>query len=309
MELRQHPRYVDLTKCTACKDCIEVCPVTVPGTDHKAIRLAESAQPGCAVIEKLGKAPCSNTCPGGIHVQGYVALIAQGRFREALDLIRRAIPFPGICGRICTHPCELNCRRAEVDEASVDPPVKAICCRLGIVEPRRASTAPEPPPQPDPSATQVAVIGAGPAGMAVADDLARRGYRVTVFEALPVVGGMMAVGIPSYRLPREVIQQEIERIERLGVEIRLNSPIGPGGSHTIDELQQMGYEAIFIGVGAHHSHHLRIPGEDLAGVVPGIELLRAINLSHGAGDPQWQAQVRSYLVHGASHPSSHHRRR
>ena len=117
VELRQHPRYVDLTKCTACKDCIEVCPVTVPGTDHKAIYLAEGAQPGCAVIDKLGKAPCSNTCPGGIHVQGYVALIAQGRFQEALDLIRQAIPFPGICGRICTHPCELNCRRAEVDEA------------------------------------------------------------------------------------------------------------------------------------------------------------------------------------------------
>ncbi|HSJ55995.1 MAG TPA: FAD-dependent oxidoreductase, partial [Anaerolineae bacterium] len=88
IELRQHPRYVDLTKCTACKDCLAVCPVTVPSTDHRAIYLPEDGQPGCAVIEKMGKAPCANTCPGGIHVQGYIALIAQGRFREGLDLIR-----------------------------------------------------------------------------------------------------------------------------------------------------------------------------------------------------------------------------
>ena len=115
VELRQHPRYVDLTKCTACGDCIQVCPVTVPVTDHKVIYRLEGAQPGCVAIDKLGKPPCSNTCPGGIHVQGYVALIAQARFQEALDLIREAIPFPGICGRICTHPCEVNCRRAEVD--------------------------------------------------------------------------------------------------------------------------------------------------------------------------------------------------
>lgn len=298
VELRQHPRYVDLAKCTACKDCIEVCPVTVPGTDHKAIYLAEDAQPGCAVIDKLGKAPCSNTCPGGIHVQGYVALIAQGRFREALDLIRQAIPFPGICGRICTHPCELNCRRAEVDEAVSIRLLKRFVADWELSNPEDAS--PEPSSQPDPSAKRVAVIGAGPAGMAVADNLARRGYRVTVFEALPVVGGMLAVGIPSYRLPREVIRQEIEWIERMGVEIRLNSPIGPEGAHTIDDLLEMGYEAIFIGVGAHRSHHLRIPGEDLPGVVSGIELLKAINLSHQTDDPQWQMKVLSYLLGGVA---------
>ena len=298
VELRQHPRYVDLTKCTACKDCLEVCPVTVPGTDRKAIHLAEDAQPGCAVIEKLGKAPCSNTCPGGIHVQGYVALIAQGRFREALDLIRCAIPFPGICGRICTHPCELNCRRAEVDEAVSIRLLKRFVSDWELAHPEEA--APEPVPPLDPNAKRVAVIGAGPAGMAVADDLARRGYRITVFEALPVVGGMMAVGIPPYRLPRQVIQQEIERIERLGVEIRLNSPIGPGGSHTIGELRELGYEAIFVGVGAHRSHHLRLPGEDLRGVVPGIDLLRAINLSHGTGEPQWQSKVQDYLIRGTA---------
>ena len=298
VELRQHPRYVDLTKCTACKDCLEVCPVTVPGTDRKAIHLAEGAQPGCAFIEKLGKAPCSNTCPGGIHVQGYIALIAQGRFREALALIRRAIPFPGICGRICTHPCELNCRRAEVDETVSIRLLKRFVSDWALSHPE--GSTPEPPPQPGPNAKRIAVIGAGPAGMAVADDLARRGYSITVFEALPVVGGMMAVGIPPYRLPRDIIQQEIERIERLGVEIRLNTSIGPGGSHTIDELQELGYEAIFFGVGAHRSHNLRLPGENLRGVVSGVDLLRAINLSHGTDDPQWQAEVQSYLTRGTA---------
>lgn len=297
VELRQHPRYVDLTKCTACKDCVEVCPVTVPGTERRAIYLEEGVQPGCAVIDKVGKAPCSNTCPGGIHVQGYLALIAQGRFQEALNLIRRSIPFPGICGRICTHPCEVNCRRTEIDEAVSIRLLKRFVSDWELSNPEEAE---EPPPAPDADAKRVAVIGAGPAGMAVAENLVRRGYRVTVFEALPVVGGMMAVGIPSYRLPREVIQREIQRIERLGVEIRLNTPIGPTGTHTIDGLFDQGYEAVFIGVGAHKSHGLQIPGENLRGVVSGVELLQAINLSHQTDDPQWEMKVQSYLVGGAA---------
>jgi NADPH-dependent glutamate synthase beta subunit-like oxidoreductase/NAD-dependent dihydropyrimidine dehydrogenase PreA subunit len=299
VELRQQPRYVNLETCTACKDCLEVCPVTVPGTDHKAIYLIEDGQPGCAVIDKIGKAPCANTCPGGIHVQGYIALIAEGRFAEALDLIRQAIPFPGICGRICTHPCEVNCRRAEVDEAVSIRLLKRFVADWELEQPPQDSP-PEELPQPRPDAKRVAVIGAGPAGVAVADSLARKGYRVTVFEALPVVGGMMAVGIPSYRLPREVIEREIGRIERMGVEIRLSAPIGPGGAHTVDDLLAQGFEAIFLGVGAHQGHRLRIPGENLKGVVTGIELLKAINLSHQTDDPRWQTKVLSYLLGGVA---------
>jgi NADPH-dependent glutamate synthase beta subunit-like oxidoreductase len=301
VELRQHPRYVDLTKCTACNDCLEVCPVTVPGAEHKAIYLVEGAQPGCAVIDKVGKAPCSNTCPGGIHVQGYIALIAQGRFQEALDLIRQAIPFPGICGRICTHPCELNCRRAEVDEAVSIRLLKRFVSDWGLEQKNKDDPSEDQlPPPPPPDARRVAVVGAGPAGMAVADNLARRGYRVTVFEAQPVVGGMMAMGIPSYRLPRDVIAQEIEQIKGLGVEIRLDTPIGPEGEHTLDGLFDEGYEAVFIGVGAHKGHRLRIPGEELQGVVAGIELLKAINLSHQTNDPQWQTRVLTYLLGGVA---------
>jgi NADPH-dependent glutamate synthase beta subunit-like oxidoreductase/NAD-dependent dihydropyrimidine dehydrogenase PreA subunit len=146
----------------------------------------------------------------------------------------------------------------------------------------------------------VAVIGAGPAGMAVAESLARKRYRVTVFESLPVVGGMMAVGIPSYRLPRDVIEREIERIERMGVELRLNTPIGPDGTYTLSDLFEQGYKAAFIGVGAHRSRHLRIPGEDLRGVVSGIDLLKAINLSHQTDDPRWQTKVLTYLLGGVA---------
>jgi NADPH-dependent glutamate synthase beta subunit-like oxidoreductase/NAD-dependent dihydropyrimidine dehydrogenase PreA subunit len=301
IELRQHPRYVDLAKCTACKDCIEVCPVTVPGTDHKAIYLLEDAQPGCAVIDKQGKAPCSNTCPGGIHVQGYIALVAQARFREALDLIYRAIPFPGICGRICTHPCELNCRRAEIDQAVSIRLLKRFVSDWALQNPEEANAAADPLPEPPPAdAKRVAVIGAGPAGMAVAENLVRMKYRVTVFEAQPVVGGMMAMGIPAYRLPRDVIGGEYERIEAMGVKVQLNTPIGPGGKYTLDDLLEQGYEAIFIGVGAHQSHHLRIPGEGLRGVVAGIDLLKAINLSHQTDDPRWQTKVLSYLLGGVA---------
>jgi NAD-dependent dihydropyrimidine dehydrogenase PreA subunit len=115
VKLQQHPRYVDLAKCTGCGDCVEVCPVMLPGSQRKAVYLMDGHQPGCAAIDKMGKAPCAGVCPAGIHAQGYIALIAQGRFQEALDLIHEAIPFPGIIGRICTHPCELNCRRSEID--------------------------------------------------------------------------------------------------------------------------------------------------------------------------------------------------
>jgi NADPH-dependent glutamate synthase beta subunit-like oxidoreductase/NAD-dependent dihydropyrimidine dehydrogenase PreA subunit len=309
VELRQHPRYVDLAKCTACKDCLDVCPVTVPGTDHKAIYLLEGAQPGCAVIDKLGKAPCANACPGGIHVQGYIALIAQGRFQEALHLIRQAIPFPGICGRICTHPCEVNCRRAEVDQAVSIRLLKRFVADWELENgepvaeeaPRLSDAGPKPDALESPGAgtcRRVAVIGAGPAGMAVAENLIRLGYGVTVFEAQPVVGGMMAMGIPSYRLPRQVIRREVERIEKMGVEIHLNTPIGPHGTYTLDELFAQGYEAVFLGIGAQQGHKLRIPGEDLKGVVCGIELLKAINLSHQTEDPQWQMKVLSYLLGG-----------
>ncbi|MFH1634647.1 MAG: FAD-dependent oxidoreductase, partial [Chloroflexota bacterium] len=352
VELRRHPRYVDLTKCTACGDCIEVCPVTVPGTDHKVIHLG--SQPGCASIDKLGKPPCANTCPGGIHVQGYVALTAQGRFQEAIDLIRDAIPFPGICGRVCTHPCEINCRRAEVDQPVAIRLLKRFLADWELEQESEGAggmgsggawehggegaweqggegageqggegaweqgcegasevTFRNKPPaiRHSPPAIRhspfairhsksVAIVGAGPGGMAVADQLARRGYGVTVFEKLPVIGGMMALGIPEYRLPREVIAREYQHIQDLGVDIRLNTSIGPGGDHTLEDLFDLGYQAVCLAVGAHRSLNLRIPGEELPGVVHGIDLLKNISLSQQLDDPRYRSNLQQTLSRG-----------
>ena len=299
VELRQHPRYVDLGKCTACGDCVQVCPVAVPGAGRKAIHLANAGQPGCAAIDKLGKPPCSNTCPGGIHVQGYVALTAEGRFQEAIDLIREAIPFPGICGRICTHPCEINCRRAEVDKPVAIRLLKRFLADWELGEESSKHPAASGKLRSgDRREQRVAVVGAGPGGMAAAEQVARMGYGVTVFEKLPVIGGMMAVGIPEYRLPRDVIAREYRHIQELGVEIRLNTAIGPGGDLSLDGLFGMGYGAVCLAVGAHHGHALRIPGEELAGVVQGIELLQTISFSQQLDDAAYQEALRRWLRRG-----------
>ena len=293
--LKQHPRYVDLTKCTACGDCMAVCPVTIPETSHKAIYLPTAGQPGCAAIDKQGVPPCSHACPGGIHVQGYVALISQGRFQEAFDLIQEAIPFPGICGRVCMHPCEFNCRRGEVDV-----PVSIRLLKRFVSD--WTETVGTPPSASKieiaPDAKQVAVVGSGPAGMTVADRLIRRGYRVTVYEKLPVVAGMMAVGIPAYRLPRDVIAREYQRIQSLGVEIRLNTEIGPGGDHTVDDLFEMGFHAVCLTIGAHNSLSLHIPGEGLPGVIQGIEFLKIVSINQQMADPSNRSVLDKILPKG-----------
>jgi NADPH-dependent glutamate synthase beta subunit-like oxidoreductase/coenzyme F420-reducing hydrogenase delta subunit/NAD-dependent dihydropyrimidine dehydrogenase PreA subunit len=297
VELRQHPRYIDLSRCTACGDCVQVCPVEVPGTGRKAIHLANSGQPGCAAIDKLGKPPCSNTCPGGIHVQGYVALAAEGRFQEAIDLIREAIPFPGICGRICTHPCEINCRRAEVDKPVAIRLLKRFLADWELAEGSQQPDA-HKRQSGDRREQRLAVVGAGPGGMAAAEQLARMGYGVTVFEKLPVIGGMMTVGIPEFRLPRDVIAREYHHIQELGVEIRLNTTIGPDGDLDLDDLFGMGYGAVCLAVGAHHGHALRIAGEEWDGVVQGIELLQTISFSQQLDDAGYQAALRRWLRRG-----------
>ena len=296
IKLRQAPRYVDTDKCTACGDCIEACPVTVFDTHTKAISLLDGAQPGCAVIDKRGAAPCADACPGGIPVQGYVALIAQGRFQEALALIEAAIPFPGICGRVCIHPCEINCRRGEVDEPVAIRLLKRFVSDRAYdgSERKPSETVPVPP-----NGTRVAVVGSGPAGMTVADRLARQGYRVSIFEKLPVIAGMMGIGIPAYRLPREVIEREYRRITALGVEIHLNTPIGADGRHTVDDLFEMGYRAVCLTIGAHKSLELHIPGEALSGVVQGIDLLKTVSLSQQLDDPALKDRLDRMLRFGA----------
>jgi NADPH-dependent glutamate synthase beta subunit-like oxidoreductase/ferredoxin len=289
VEVQHGPRYVDLAKCTACGDCEPVCPVTVSvnGRSRRAVfGHGYGAVPNVFAIEKRGIAPCKAACPGGIHVQGYVALIAQGRFQEAFDLIREAVPFPGVLGRVCHHPCEEKCRRG----TELDEPV-AICALKrfvadwvlspeqsrrvvegggkGLGEQEKTLSVPIDPSK------RVAIVGAGPAGLTAAYFLARQGIASEVFEALPVAGGMMAVGIPNYRLPPEVLRREVEAVEALGVKIHLNHPIDGGGLQRLREE----YDAVFMAVGTHQGWTLRIPGEDLKGVFSGVAFLREVNLA------------------------------
>ncbi|KPK68921.1 hypothetical protein AMJ82_07030, partial [candidate division TA06 bacterium SM23_40] len=227
------------------------------------------AVPNKFVIDRQGTPPCQAACPLHVNAQGYTALISAGKYREALALVRERNPFPGITGRVCHHPCEAACERATIDEAiAIDFLKRFVADResdlewdLEIAEEREE---------------RVAIVGSGPAGLVAAYDLRRRGYGVTVFEALPVLGGMLAVGIPSYRLPRDLLEGEIDVLKRLGVEFRLGTRIGR--EVTLEELVAEGYGAIFLGLGAHVSRKLGIDGEDLEGVWGAVEFLRSVNL-------------------------------
>jgi NADPH-dependent glutamate synthase beta subunit-like oxidoreductase/NAD-dependent dihydropyrimidine dehydrogenase PreA subunit len=284
VEVQYGPRYVDLTKCTACGDCEPVCPVTVSvtcpepgrrdGQSRKAIfGHGYGAVPNVFAIEKRGIAPCKAACPGGIHVQGYVALVAQRRFQEALDLIRETVPFPDVLGRVCHHPCEDECRRGtEVDEPVAICALKRFVADWGWEE---GKTSPSISSDPSAPFARVAIVGAGPAGLTAAYFLARQGIASEVFEALPVAGGMMAVGIPDYRLPPQVLQREVEAIEALGVKVHLDHPVDNAKLQRLREE----YDAVLVAVGTHQGWTLGIPGEDLMGVFSGVDFLRAVNLA------------------------------
>jgi len=279
VKLLEHPRYVETDICTSCGRCEQSCPVVLTGPRgskaHKAIHFPQSglkSVPSSCIVEKTGVAPCTAACPAGINVQGYVALISKGKLREALDLIREAVPFPHILGRVCTHPCEDVCTRRRVDQPLAIASLKRY---LADMEPSQYTLIPTDVVAPD-TPSRVAIIGSGPAGLTCAWDLVRMGHNSTIFETLPVPGGMVAVGMPRFRLPREVREAEINAITNLGIEIKTNTPLG--SDLTLDDLKKQGYEAIFIASGAHQNQTLGIPGEDLHGVIDSIGLLRKVNL-------------------------------
>ena len=273
--VRKTPRFVDLAKCTSCGECTKVCPIeTVNDYDEglsrrKAIfKQYAQAMPGAYGINKRGTAPCKATCPAHVSVQGYIALINAGKYQEALDLFREDHPFPGVCGRVCHHPCEKMCTRNDVDQPLAIRELHRFLCDYEL-----SRGEPVTPPVTEALRTEkVAVIGSGPAGLAAAYALTRRGYSVTVFEKLPVAGGMMAVGIPAYRLPRDVLNLEIEVIRRVGVEIRTGVTFGQ--DVTLESLKRDGFKAVFLAIGLHGGRRLGVENEDVAGVLQGVDFLR-----------------------------------
>jgi NADPH-dependent glutamate synthase beta subunit-like oxidoreductase/Pyruvate/2-oxoacid:ferredoxin oxidoreductase delta subunit len=244
-------------------------------------------------------APCQEACPAGTDAGRYVALVGQSKYDEAYAVAAEVNPFPSVCGWICTAPCETACRRGTLDEPIAIRRLKRFAVEAGKL-PRVA-----PPTNRRPE--KVAIVGGGPAGMSAAYYLARLGYNVTVFEAMPVPGGMMAIGIPEYRLPRTVLRAEIDRIVDLGVELKLDSAMGR--DFTLADLEAQ-YQAVFLATGASRSRKLGVPGDDLPGVIPATLFLKQVNLGEkpvlrgavvvvGGGSTAMDA-ARSALRSGAS---------
>ena len=278
VKIMERPRYIDMAKCTACNECAKVCPIEVPNLFDESLRnrqaaykLYPQAMPSAYAIEKRGSAPCKATCPAHVSVQGFIALINKGKYREALELFKEAHPFPAICGRVCHHPCEEICTRSDVEEPVAIQYLHRFLADLDLSE--ETPYIPEVKERRD---EKVAIIGSGPAGLTAAYYLTKEGYRVTVFEKLPVAGGMMAVGIPEYRLPRDILTAEIQVIRDMGVEIKTEVIFGK--DITLKSLKDEGYNAFFIATGLHKSRRLNVKGEELPGVLQGVDFLRDVAL-------------------------------
>ncbi len=275
VKLRHKPRYVS-EACVGCGECVAVCPVKLPShydlgvCDQTAIsRPFANAVPSTFAVEKKGWSPCKTACAVHTSAQGYVALVAEGRLEDAYRVASEPNPFPSVCGRICTALCEVACTRGEVDE-----PIAIASIKRFVAD----TVGPTLPVQPAPVIHDepVAIVGAGPAGLTCARDLARLGYKVTVFEAQPVAGGMLRTGIPDYRLPHDVIQREIDQVLALGVDLELGQRAGH--DFTVDGLFEKGYKAVYLATGLQKSAEVELPGEDLDGVTRAVELLRELNL-------------------------------
>ncbi len=287
VRVRRKARYVDIAKCTGCGKCAEVCPIEVPNpfdlnlSQRKAAyRHSAQAVPGAFTIQKRGIAPCRNACPTDQRAQGYIALVRQGRFADAYWAIRREHPFPSVCGRVCNHRCEEACSRGKLDQPVNIMGLKrfvadwAYAHRDELAGLRDKSVVGTPFAQRGASTgKKVAIIGAGPAGLTAALDLVRLGHAVTVFDQLPVAGGMMRVGIPPHRLPTALLDWEIQQVIDEGVELRLNTRV-----NDVPALLDNGYQAVLIATGAHVAKKLPIRNSNHPDNWLSLDLLRRVDL-------------------------------
>jgi heterodisulfide reductase subunit A2 len=275
-KIKKMSKFIDQSKCTGCRICFATCPVVMENefdlgmVERKAVYIPfPQAVPNKAVIDKREdrpcKASCMQTCPINMNVPGYLKLIATGRFKDAYNLIRATNPLPSTCGRVCFAPCEDACDRGKVDNPLAIRDLKRFADD-------QFNLSDFIIPEIEKTGKKVGIIGSGPAGLAAAHDLAMLGHSVTIFEALPMAGGMLAVGIPEYRLPKNILGRDIEIIKKLGVEIRTGVTFGK--DVTLKGLQDEGYNAFFIATGLHKSRSLNVEGEDIEGVLKGVDFLR-----------------------------------
>ncbi len=278
VKILKKARFVDPEKCTGCGECVEICAISSPrefdmglGSRKAIYRPFPQAIPNVFVVDKRGTPPCRAACPAGINVQGYVALVRQGKYEEALDLIRRDNPLPIVCGRICFHPCETNCERGKLDE-----PVAVNALKRFVTDWELKHGKEEKVEQIEKKYEEkIAVIGSGPAGLVASYELVKKGYPATIFESQNEIGGMLKMGIPDYRLPKDLLELEVKRLKASGIDIRTGVMVGK--DLTIEQLREKGYKAILIAVGTQKSLKLGIEGEDLKGVIHALDLLRDVN--------------------------------
>jgi heterodisulfide reductase subunit A-like polyferredoxin len=279
VKVKKKASFVDWSKCTGCGLCVEGCPVIISNEfdqgvgKRKAIyMLFPQAVPKKCVIDKREERPCKaaciDACPVHTNVPGYIKLIAEGEFKEAYKLIRETNPLPACVGRVCYAPCQEACNRGQIDEPLCIRDLKRVPSDQWNIEELEVPIVAE-------TGKKVAIVGSGPAGLAAANDLALQGHNVTIFEALPEPGGMLRVGIPEYRLPKEVLRREIGYIQKLGVDIKTGVQVGK--DITLEKLKK-DCDAIFVAIGAHGGMKLGVEGEDIPGVAEGVGFLRAANL-------------------------------
>lgn len=285
---------VDAKKCTACGQCVENCPVN-------ALRLGQKLCSSEPVVEDItttvtprdeewpeekwtpeyrtsrenvvdsGTSPCKTNCPAHIGIQGYIKLASQGKYQEALDLIRKENPLPAVCGRICNRRCEQACTRGQIDQAVAIDDIKKFIAQQELDPQKRVI----PKKRHDYHDKKIAIVGSGPAGLSCAYFLALDGYTITVFEKEERLGGMLTLGIPSFRLEKDVVDAEIEIIRGMGVEFRTGVEVGK--DITLDQLRAEGYDAFYVAIGAQGGRKLGVEGEEAEGIYSGIEFLRGIN--------------------------------